>query len=203
MAKLEMAAIRRMHRTWFRQSLAQVAVVLLGVTPLLASGPKIDAEVRRPVATLQSTELWDGLEYSTKFDLRLTNRSDKPVNLPTPRIWDARLIGIDASGTELKRPFDTWKPLLIGDVLIPTSWLTDGVHKFERCTSVRPGQAVDIQDVAGLIIVMRNRVEEIGTQPTLRLGLTLLCVGDDAKLVWNGATTDEFTIRLPAEPKRP
>jgi len=190
-----------MHRTPLVHYAISATVVLIGTVPLLGSDPSIEAEVRHPVATLYPSELQDRLVYSVKFDLRLTNRLDKPVSLPLPEKWVDETSGIAMEGIAMKLPFDTWKYIQAGLVLIQPSVVGDGKHKFEGCISLQPGETREIRGAGDELDVMRNRVAEVGSEPTLRLDLVMLCLGTDLKLVGSRARTNEFILRLPAEPE--
>jgi hypothetical protein len=189
-----------MHRIPLVHYAISLTVVLFGSVPLLGSDPPIEAQVRHPVATLYPSEVQDRLVYAVKFDLRLTNRLDKPVSLPLPEKWDGETIGIAMEGIAMKLPFDMWKYIQAGLVLMQPSLVGDGKHKFEGCTSLQPGETREIRGAGDEMDVMKNRVGEVGSEPTVRLDLVMLCLGTDLKLVGSRARTNEFILRLPAEP---
>jgi hypothetical protein len=172
-----------------------LAAVIGGVFPALSSDQTIRAEVQHARATPYSTGDPEVAGYQLKLDLRLTNRSAKLVSLPHPKTLGGETEWISVLGMESKKPDGTWT------YLFHSSWYGARTTKYEPCTSLSPGRTTEIENVASGFVLLKTQLAGLGGEPTVRLNVMMFCRQPDGKVPTTSVTTNEFVLRLPAQPR--
>jgi hypothetical protein len=167
-----------------------LAAALAGLIPALGSDQTIRAEVQHALATPYSTEDPEVAAFRLKFDLRLTNRSAKLVDLPTSETRDGETTRIAVLGVQSKQPDGTWT------YLVRSSWYDTGTMKYETCTSPSSEGTAEIGNVASGLLLLKKQLAGLGGEPTVRLNLMIFCRQLDGKVLTTSVTTDAFGIRL-------
>jgi hypothetical protein len=171
-----------------------LAAGLVGLVSARGSDQDIRTEIRHPVATPYHTEDPDVAAFRLKFAIRLTNPSERPVNLPRSGTDGDEMTRAAVIAVESKQSDGAWK------YVVQSTWVDDGKIKYEPCTSLPPGGTVEIENLPSGLLLLKKQLADLGGEPTVRFGLWLLCRQPDGKVVITSATTDEFGLRLPAEP---
>ena len=173
-----------------------LAVVLASIDSAPATGldhPMIRVEVQHVGASPYAMKDSGVAAFSLKFDIMLTNQSEKTIYIPNPVTVQADATRIAVLGVQGKDPHGTWKYIL------QSSWYGYGVMKYEACASLLPGAVTKAEDVSYRLVVLRGQLADLGNEPGIRLDLWTFCRQPDGKVLTNSATTDPFTLRFPVD----
>jgi len=182
-----------------RQTAIVTKIVLLlaalgcGLPNAHAADPGVRGEVRTVTITLDPSDDPAVAIYLMKFDLRLENRSTEPVNIPKSAAGGHETVVL--LGLQTERPDGSWMNL------IQATWLGDATTKYEACVSVPAAATAEIGGVHSGFVLLEKGRKDLGSEPTVRLNLMLLCQLPDGKVLNTSVTTEAFSIRLPIQPK--
>jgi hypothetical protein len=155
----------------------------------------VRAEVQHVVATPQNSEDPEMAMYKTKFDLRLTNRTGEPMNIPRWEKEESENTRIFVLAVQSKQQNGIWKNVN------QSSWYGDDTTKFVLCTSLPPSGTTEIGGVASGLSLLRKQLADLGSEPTIRLNLMFFCKQSDGKVVTSTVKTEPFSLRLPIQTK--
>jgi hypothetical protein len=172
------------------------AAALGAILPTAVGGDQnIRAEVQHARATPSSSENPEIAMYGTNFDILLTNRSEKPINIPKSEADDGGTTRIAVLGVQYKPQGGVWKYIL------QSSWMDVGTVKYASCTSLPPSGTADFGGLADQLAIAKELQADVGSEPTLRFNLTIFCRRSDGKVVSTSVNTEAFVLRLPVQPK--
>ena len=170
------------------------AAALPGLVSALSSDPPIRAEVQHPLATPDRANDPDVAAFKLKFDVRLTNRSEKVMDLPAFSADEDDTTRMAVLGVQAKQRDGTWA------FISQSSWYDDGKIKYQSCRSLLTGETGEITGVVSGLFMLRKQLVSLGGEPIVRLNLMIFCRQPDGKVRTASVTTDEFGLRLPAQP---
>jgi hypothetical protein len=168
------------------------AVVAFIFSPAMRADETLRAEAQHAQATPATSEP-NVARFNLTFDLRLTNRSTKPINIPKPETNLADTTRISVLGMQHRQPDGLWFNVF------QASWYGIGTEKYDPCISIPPSGAAQIDGVASSIILLKKELGSLGSEPTLRLHLLIFCQQSDGKVLSITVPTEAFSLRLPAQ----
>jgi len=172
-----------------------LSAALVGVLPTATGADEVlRAEVQHALATPDSSEDPDVAIYKLQFDLRLTNRSAKPINIPRLETHGNDTTRFEVLDVQSKRPGEDWTNV------IQSSWYGLGTEKYDPCTLLSPAATAEIEGVASGLILLTKQLTSLGSEPTIRLHLMIFCRQPDGKVITTAVPTEAFSLRLPAHP---
>lgn len=182
-----------MHRTFGILGWVSVFVAMFGGTSSLGSDQVVRADARRALAAPYRVDDPDVAAFRLSFDLLLTNRSDKDIDLPTSDLGNSEATRLTVLGVQSKQPGGAWT------YLSQSSWYDTGGIRYLPCRPLPPGETRQIGNAVSGLLVLRNQLAKLGGEPTVRLNLLLFCRQPDGRVSTTSATTEAFGLRLPAE----
>jgi hypothetical protein len=183
-----------MARTVFAPGRVLILAALAGVVPGFGSDQSIQAQVERAATTPYRTDDPDVAGFKLTLDIRLTNRSGGPLDLPKAGTVSDGTTRIAVLGLEAKRPDGSWSHV------VQSSWYDTGTIKYESCGSLPPGGTVEFSDSPSGLVLLKKQLAGLGSDPTVRFSLMVFCRQPDGKVVTKTVTTDGVDLRLPARP---
>jgi hypothetical protein len=174
-------------------SLQRVILVagLSGIFPALAVDERVQAEIQRISAHLDSPSPPGAANFSLTFDTQFMNRSDKDIYLPSALPENAGVARVAVLAVQVRRSDGVW------EYLVRSSWYDAVDAKYEPCRSVPAGETAEIRGVVSGIMLLKKQLAGLGSEPTLRFQLTTFCRQSDGKVLNISATTDGFQLRFP------
>lgn len=157
---------------------------------------RIRAEVRHPTATAERIGDPDVAMFTLEFDIRLTNLSGKIIQVPDPDAGGNDLTRTGIINVQYRRADGTWAYLIRGvPVVHPVQ------AQYPPCKSLPPGRT---EEMTGLsyphgLMVLKEKLPDVNSPATIRLDLYFCCRQLDGEVPLEGATTDEFVVRLPPD----
>jgi hypothetical protein len=179
------------------------ALVMFGAfLPLTASDDNIRAEIQ-PVF-VASTDLGDPdvVAFIVRFDLRLTNGSAEPIELPKPGS-DRNVTREFVLAIQSQAPDGSWKNV------IQSSFYDTGTLKYDSCVSVPPSAGQQFTGLESRLTLLRKQLTDLGTHPIIRFNVMTFCKQQNgtSEVSLRGGNvaskvvmTEPFSIRLP-QPK--
>lgn len=168
-------------------------ILFASAAPLLGSEQIVRVEIQRATATPYHPEYPDMAGFKLKFDLRLTNRSEKPLNAPEVAARGDQTTRIAVLGVQWRQSDGSWTNL------VQSTWVDDGRIQYQPCRSVASGGTVEIDDIASGLLLFKTQVVKLGQDPILRFNVTMFCRQSDGTVVSQNATTDALSIHLPTQ----
>src|SRR5947209_2568707 len=101
-----------------------LAVCFSGMFPTVAADETIRAEVQHPAANPVNAEDQDVAAFKVSFDLRMTNRSGKVLQLPRPKGGNGETTRIAVLGVQFRGSDGGWSSL------VRSSWYDVGTTKY-------------------------------------------------------------------------
>jgi len=129
--------------------------------------------------------------YILRFDLKLTNRSTKPMTFPTLGV-DNGSNEIGVQGVQVRLADGSWANIMMWDWVEPDP----ATSKYNSCASAPPGVTTEFKGRTSQFNLLKERWANLGRELTIRLYLDLIC-SDSGRKVFKNATTEPFSIRLP------
>ena len=171
-----------------------IAATVSGPMPILASDQPAQAEVLRARASAYPGDDPEVAGFNLRFDLRLTNKSEKVFHLPNPTIGEAPTTQFVVIGVESKGPDGAWIAVMEG------TWYGPNEITHQACGSLLPGRVADIRGMASRVVLPKKSFDDLGREPVLRLKLWLFCREPDGTVPIKLLTTNAFKLRLPVQP---
>ena len=126
--------------------------------------------------------------FEIQLNLKVTNRSDKPINVPTlGRINDTTTF---VTAVETQRVDGSWS------FLSQASFYGTETTKYANCSSLRPGASRAVEGLVYVLPLLKARARELGKEPKLRVSVVMFCRAADGVLNVS-ATTEPFRLLLP------
>jgi hypothetical protein len=180
-----------------QRSLVFSRILILAALPGLGSGLSSDqpalAEVQHALATPYRVDDPDVAGFNLKFDLQLTNQSEKVMQLPIFNAGEDDAVRYAVSGVQSKQPDGTWA------YIVQSSWYGVGTIKYLPCKPLSPGRTEEIKGMGTGLVMLKKQLAALGGEPTVRLNLLFFCRQPDGQLAAASATTEAFPLRLPAQ----
>jgi len=170
-------------------SLATVFSLSLSIAAGADSAPELKAQ--NVVASLSNQTTSIVTVYDIHFDLKLTNKSDKPIRIPKA-VRTSGVTTVFVSAIERQQTEDNWT------FLNQSSFYGTSSTKYADCSLLAPGESAEIQLANYGLPLLKERARELGKEPTLRASVTLFCKATGGVLNTSG-TTVPFQLHLPAE----
>lgn len=164
-------------------------------SPAMRADETFLAEAQHALATPVHSDDPEVATLKLTFDLRLTNRSTKPVNIPKPETGSSDTTRIVVLGLQSRRPDGPWSNVF------QASWYGIGAEKYDPCISIPPSGTIQIDSVESGLVLLRKHLASLGGEPTLRLHLLIFCQQPDGKVLSTTVPTEAFSLRLPAQPR--
>lgn len=180
-----------MQQTIFALSRCLMFAALPGLVMGFSSDQPVRAEVHHVLATPYGVDDPDIAAFTLKVDLRLTNRSERVIYLPISSSTEMKTLSI--IGVQSKQPDGTWA------YITQSSWYDTGTTKYQPCGLLSSGRTEEIKGVADGLVVLKKQLQNLGSEPTLRLNLMFYCREPDGQVKFKWATTEAFPLRLPAQ----
>lgn len=173
------------------RALSWILVLAASTYALEAQDWGLESMVQRPSEALLASTAKALSIYEIRFDLELTNRSHRSIELPksSGRVLD-RTDAI-VMGADVQLMDGTWKNLTAG------SFYGDSKTKYDECTSSAPGALTKIGGLAATVPLTKSQATELGAEFTVRLHVNLYCKRSDDKIVYHSTTTTPFRVVLP------
>jgi len=172
-----------------------------------SSGEPLRAEIRHAKATPYDIGDPDVAAFHLEFDIRLTNKSKRPIEIPkaapypstrepaptaTPiKIDDDENTQVVVIGVQAKQHDGTW-----ADV-VQSSWYGSGTEKYEPCTSLPPDAAAELTNLKDGLVLLKEQLTRLGSEPTVRFTLMIFCRQANGKALSKTVRTEGFELRLP------
>lgn len=172
-----------------------VLSVLSGVAVVgVDSGQPIRVEVQRVLVCPYRSDDPDLATFKLKLSVRLTNRSQEPVLVPTSGTGDRDATRVALLGVQARDATRAWAHI------VQSSWYDSGTVKYQACASLPPGAVAEFRNVSSGLVLMNAQLARLGSEPTVRFDLMILCRRQDGKVLSTSATTEEF--KLPMHERR-
>jgi hypothetical protein len=171
-----------------------IAVLAL-LLPAAQGDDSIEAQVQQAQLVGDSEPTPGPVGFTLKYDVRFINRSEEPVSIPDPGTSPVSTSWITVQGVEYKQPDDSWKFIVSPGML---AWKGD--TKFSPCRTLAPKQAQEFMSVSGPLVLYSGQLARLGSKPTVRAGLILICRQQDGSLFSTSMRTDPFTLLVPQRP---
>jgi len=184
-----------MVRTTFVPSRVLILAALAGAVPGFGSDQPIQAQVEHATATPYDTDDPDLAGFKLKLEVRLTNRSEVPLDLPKTGREIGGTTRVAVLNVEVKRPDGGWA------YVVQSSWYDTGSIKYESCGSLPPGGVGEFSDLPSGFVILKRQLAGLGSGATVRFGLMILCREPGGKVVTKAVTTDGVELRLTARPE--
>lgn len=177
--------------TLFADTCFCIAASLPTMFPALAKAQTVRAEVRHAATAPYTTGDPEVPGYRVEFSLRVVNASDAPVSLPASGTADDGIARLFVASEQRKQPDGSWA------YLSQSSYYDSGNIKYGACTTLKPGEATDINGLVDLLLLPKDRRVSVEDGATMRFGLWLLCRQPDGKVMTTSTMTEGFDLRLP------
>jgi hypothetical protein len=168
-----------------------ILAVLSGGGVGLSSAQPLRAEIRHAKATPYDIGDFGVAAFNLKFDVRLTNESERPVEILKADTGREEMTRVVVIGVQTKLSDGTWAHV------IQSSWYGPATIRYEALTSVPPGGAAELTNLTDRLVLLNKQLAGLGMEPTVRFTLMIFCRAE-GKVVMKTVRTEEFELRLPA-----
>ena len=189
--RMDAQGLSLMQQTVLVTSRILILAALSGAVPSLSSQQAVRVEVQHALATPYRADDPDVAAFKLKFDVRLTNRSGGPVDIPRSETGHGGTTRVAVLGVQAKRPDGRWTHV------VQSSWYDVDTIKYESCTSLPPGGAAEFANLPSGLLLLNTQLAGLGNEPTVRFNLMIFCRQPDGKVLTTTVTTDGFDLRLP------
>lgn len=173
-----------------------LGAALVNALPTAAgAGPPIRADIQQALATAEISDDPDVAIYRLNLDVLLTNRSEKPINVPTGANDTSETTRIAVIGVQSRRQDGPWT------TVNQSSWYGTGSEKYDSCTSIPPAGTAALRGLPSGLVLLKKQLAALGSEPTMRFSLIIFCRQADGKVLTTFVPTEAFTLRLPAQPR--
>lgn len=157
-----------------------------------SADPPILAEIPRALVSPYRTDDQDLSGFKLNLDIRVTNRTERPVDLPKSRREGGRTTRVVVMGVQAKQPDGSWS------YIVQSSWYGSATDKFESCAVLKPGGVAEYKNVKSGLLLLKTQVAKLGHEPTMRFDLMTFCRQPDGSVLTKNVRTHEFKLRLNA-----
>jgi hypothetical protein len=181
------------HTAIARNLALLVLLVVIG-SPATAAEETIRVDVERVLAKPVRSQNPDVAKYGLQFDLRLTNGSQKSVNVPALDTADGETTRIFLLDVQSKLPDGPWTNV------IQSSWYGLGTEKYDLCKPLVPAATTEIGGLTSQLLLLKKQLASLGGASTVRFYVMMFCRQSDGKVVTTTLPTEGFSLRLPTPP---
>jgi hypothetical protein len=162
-----------------------------GLSAAAASDAPLDSRAQRAAAVLSESTNEAVTVYEIRFGLRLSNRSEKTVSIPTLPVGMTGATTGFVLSVQSQQADGRWK------YLNQASFYGTEATRYADCSPLAPGATAGINDLVHVLPLLRARAQELGTEPILRLGVMVFCRKPDGTVLNLTTTTEPFQLHLP------
>jgi hypothetical protein len=177
------------------KSLSFIAALLCVLRVPVAAQQTVQAEIQNLQATPDTSDDPDVGIYKLRFDVRLTNRSEKPISVPRQMTDDQTTTRIFVLGVQSRRKDGPWTNL------VQSSWYGVGTEKYDPCVTIPPSDTAAFGGAASGLVLLKKQLASLGNEPTLRFHLMFFCQQPDGKVLTTVVPTEAFSLPLPVQPR--
>jgi len=168
-----------------------LAIALLGAPLLAASDQTIRVEVGRVAAVPFDSGTPELLAFKLTYDAQFTNQSEVPVYIPDPNKGPDGAFRIAFYSLRFQQADGAWRYVVDPGML---AWKGD--TQFAPCRSLGPKETLEIKNLQDPFSIREKQLTAMGSKPTVRIALVLVCRQQDGVLVSTTLETDPFVLSM-------
>ena len=166
-------------------------IIVFSRSPSFGAGAEsgLELEVQDIAATLSGQTTSTVTVYELHFDLKVTNKSARPVRIPKA-VSAFGVTTVFVSAIERQQTDGDWT------FLSQSSFYGTNRMKYTDCSPLAPGKSAEIRVSNYVLPLPRVTARELGNEPTLRASVMLFCKATGG-FKYTSGTTAPFELTLP------